>query len=105
MRFRVRIDPLAQREIDGFAVYTGSYSEEFAVEQFARLDDILSRDLAESPLRSTYFVLTGAPYRAVLFRVGRRTQYWIIYTVDEDDRIVTILRFWNSSREPQALDL
>ena len=105
MRFRVHIDLLAQREIDGFAVYTGSYSEEFAVEQFARLDDILSRDLAESPLRWTYFVLTGAPYRALLFRVGRRTQYWIIYRVDEDSRTVTILRFWNASREPKALDL
>jgi mRNA-degrading endonuclease RelE of RelBE toxin-antitoxin system len=105
MTFRVRIDPLAQREIDDFAAYTSSYSEEFAVEQFARLDDILSRDLAESPLRWTYFVLTGAPYRAVLFRVGRRTQYWIIYTVDEEDRTVTILRFWKASRNPEALDL
>ena len=105
MRFRVRIDPLAQREIDDFAIYTGSYSEEFAVEQFARVDEILSRDLAESPLRSTYFVLTGAPYRAVLFRVGCRTQYWIIYTVDEDSRTVTILRFWKASRNPEALDL
>jgi mRNA-degrading endonuclease RelE of RelBE toxin-antitoxin system len=105
MTFRVRIDPLAQREIDDFAVYTSSYSEEFAVEQFARLDDILSRDLAESPLRWTYFVLTGAPYRAYLFRVGRHTQYWIIYTVNEDERTVTILRFWNASRAPEALAL
>jgi mRNA-degrading endonuclease RelE of RelBE toxin-antitoxin system len=105
MTFRVRIDPLAQRGIDDFAVYTSSYSEQFAVEQFGRLDDILSRDLAASPLRSTYFVLTGAPYRAHLFRVGRRTQYWIIYTVDEDNRTVTILRFWNASRDPEALAL
>jgi len=105
MRFRVHIDLLAQREIDGFAVYTSSFSEEFAVEQFARLDDILSRDLPESPLRWTFFVLTGAPYRAVLFRVGRRMQYWIIYTVDEDSRTVTILRFWKASRNPEALDL
>ena len=105
MRFRVRIDSLAQREIDDFAAYASSYSERFATEQFARLNDILSRDLAESPLRWTYFVLTGAPYRAILFRVGRRTQYWIIYTVDEDGRTVNILRFWNSRREPQVLEL
>ena len=51
MTFRIRIGPLAQREIDDFAVYTSSYSEEFAVEQFAWLADILSRELAESPLR------------------------------------------------------
>jgi plasmid stabilization system protein ParE len=104
MTFRLLIDPLAQREIDDFAVYTSAYSEEFATEQFARLADALT-DIAEAPLRWTYFVLTGAPYRASLFRIGRRTQYWIIYTVDEDERTVSVLRFWNASRDPEALDL
>jgi plasmid stabilization system protein ParE len=105
MTFRIRIDPLALREIDDFATYTADYSEEFAIEQFARLADILSLDLAASPLRWSYFGLTGAPYRGYLFRVGRHTQYWIIYTVDEDDRTITILRFWNTSRDPEALDI
>lgn len=53
----------------------------------------------------SYFPLTGAPYRAYLFRVGRRTQYWIIYTVDEDARTVDILHFWNATRDPDNLDL
>jgi mRNA-degrading endonuclease RelE of RelBE toxin-antitoxin system len=105
MTFRILIDALAQQEIEDFAIYTSSYSDEFAAEQFARLADILSRDIGESPHRWTYFVLTGAPYRAYLFRVGRRTQYWIIYTIDEDDRTVTILRFWNARRDPGTLDL
>ena len=105
MMFRVRIDAVAQRLIDEFAIYLCDYSEEFAIEQFDRLDRILSINLQESPLTWSYFAFTGAPYRAYLFRVRRRTQYWIIYTVDEDERTVTILRFWNSSREPQALDL
>jgi plasmid stabilization system protein ParE len=103
MTFRLRIDRLAQQEIDGFAAYTSAYTEEFATEQFARLADTLS-EIAEAPLRWTYFVLTGAPYRACLFRVGRRAQYWIIYTVDEDERTVGVLRFWNASRDPEALD-
>jgi plasmid stabilization system protein ParE len=105
MTFRILIDPLAQREIDEFALYTAGYSEEFAIEQFARLADILAIELAEAPLRWSYFGLTGAPYRAYLFRVGRQTHYWIIYIVDEDDRTVTILRFWNASRDPETLDL
>lgn len=104
MTFRVRIDPLAQREIDDFAVYTKSYSEEFAIEQFARLGEIFSHDLAQHPLRWTFFVLTGAPYRAYLFRAGRRARYWIIYTADEDRRTVNVLRFWKASRDPEALD-
>ena len=105
MTFSVRIDPLAQREIDDFGIYTGAYSEEFAVEQFARLREIFSYDLGEHPLRSTFFALTGAPYRAYLFRVGQRTRYWIIYAADEDRRTVNVLRFWNASRDPDSLRL
>ena len=41
MTYRVRIDPLAQREIDQFALYLRAYSEEFAIEQIERLDRIL----------------------------------------------------------------
>jgi hypothetical protein len=40
-----------------------------------------------------------------LFRVGRRTQYWIIYTVDEETRPVDILLLWNAARDPRTLDL
>ena len=105
MAFRVRIDPVAQRYIDEFAVYLRGYSEEFAVEQIERLNRILSTHLSESPLTWSHFVFTGAPYRAYLFRVGRRTQYWIIYTVDEDARTVDILHFWNSSRDPDTIEL
>jgi mRNA-degrading endonuclease RelE of RelBE toxin-antitoxin system len=105
MTFRVRIDPVAQRHIDEFAAYLRNYREEFAIEQIDRLDRIISVNLGESPLTWAYFVFTGAPYRAYLFRVGRRTQYWIIYTVDENNRIVDILDFWNAARDPDALDL
>ena len=104
MSFRLRIDALAQQEIDEFAAYTAAYSEEFAAEQFTRLVGALS-EIADGPPRWTYFVLTGAPYRASLFRVGRRTQYWIIYTVDEDEHTVNVLRFWNAGRDPEALNL
>jgi mRNA-degrading endonuclease RelE of RelBE toxin-antitoxin system len=105
MSFRVRIDPIALRQIDEFATYLRNYSEEFAIEQIERLDSILSVNLRESPLTWSYFPFTGAPYRAYLFRIGRRTQYWIIYTVDEDARTVDILHFWNAARDPDNLDL
>jgi hypothetical protein len=105
MTFRVRIDPVAQSHIDEFAVYLRAYDEEFAVEQIGRLERIISVHLGESPLTWAHFALTGAPYRAYLFRVGRRTQYWIIYTVDEEARTVDILHFWNAARDPDMLDL
>jgi len=105
MTFRVRIDPVALRQIDQFAAYLRDYSEDFAIEQIERLDRILRLNLGESPLTWSYFPLTGAPYRAYLFRVGRRTQYWIIYTVDEDSRTVDILSFWNTARDQETIDL
>jgi mRNA-degrading endonuclease RelE of RelBE toxin-antitoxin system len=105
MSFRVRIDPVALREIERFAAYLSDYSEDLAIEQIERLDRILSNTLREAPLTWGYFPLTGAPYRAYLFRVGRRTQYWIIYKVDEDVRTVDVLKFWNASRDPETLDL
>ena len=105
MTFRVRIDPVALRNIEEFAAYLRDYSDDFAIEQIERLDLILSAHLGESPLTWGYFAFTGAPYRAYLFRVGRRTQYWIIYTVDEATRTVDILHFWNATRDPDRLDL
>ena|SRR6266702_2698808 len=105
MTFRIVIDPIAQEQIDQLAVYLRGYSEDFATEQIARLDRILHFNLRESPLTWTFFPLTGAPYRGYLFRVGRRTQYWIVYTVDIERRIVNVLLFWNASGDPKSIDL
>lgn len=105
MTFRVRIDPVAQQHIDAFAAYLRNYSEDFAIEQIERLDRVIGIHLGESPLTWSYFPFTGAPYRGYLFRVGRRTQFWIIYTVDEENRIVDILHFWNATRDREAIDL
>ena len=105
MAYRLRFDPVALRHIEEFAAYLSEYSEGFAIEQIDRLDRILAINIAEAPLTWPYFAFTGAPYRAYLFRVGRRTQYWIIYTVDEDARTVDILHFWNAMRDPESLEV
>jgi hypothetical protein len=81
------------------------YDEQFAIEQIERLDRTLRVNLGETPITWPYFPLTGAPYRAYLFRVGRRTQYWIIYTIDEAARTVDVLAFWNAARNPDLIDL
>ena len=104
MAFRLRIDAVALIQIEEFAAYLRDYDKAFALEQIERLDRAL-RLLRESPLTWSYFPLTGAPYRAYLFRVGRRTQYWVIYTVDEDARTIDVLSFWNAARDPDAIDL
>jgi mRNA-degrading endonuclease RelE of RelBE toxin-antitoxin system len=105
MAYHLRISASAQRQVDEFSGYLREYSERFAVEQMDRLNLALSVNLAESPNTWSYFTHMGAPYRAYLFRVGRRTQYWIIYTVDDENRTVDILHFWNASRDPASLTL
>ena len=104
MTFRIRIDRVAQQEIDYFAAHAAAYSGAWAAEQFARLSHIFAVDLAEAPLRLSIFLLTGAPYRPHLFRVGRRTHHWIIYTVDKAARTVAVVRFRNASRDPRQLE-
>jgi hypothetical protein len=52
MSFRVRIDPVALRQIDQFATYLRDYSDDFATDQIERLDRILRLNLGEAPLRS-----------------------------------------------------
>jgi hypothetical protein len=105
MPFRLRIGRLAQLQINDFAEYLRGYDEKVADEQIERLDWILSENIAGAPFIWSYFALTGAPYRAYLFRVGRRTQYWVIYRVNEEAQTVDILRFWNASRDPASLGL
>lgn len=104
MTYKVVRAPLAQGEMARFAAYAADYSDDWAIEQFTRLNRVLSVDLAEAPYQWSYFYLTGAPFRAYLFRVGRRTQFWIIYTIDEETKTVNILRFWNASRDPDTLE-
>ena len=105
MAYRLRITRFAQRHIDEFAGYLQGYSEDFAREQVERLDRVLAVNIAEAPHTWSYFPFTGAPYRAYLFRVGRRTQYWIVYTVDEDEHAVNVLHFWSATRDPERFEV
>lgn len=102
MTYRLFRSRSFERDVEAFARYAAEYSETFAREQFARLEKILSMDLVQSPNTWTYFFATGAPYRAYFFSVGRRTSFWIVYTVDEELKRVDLLRFWNASRDADS---
>jgi hypothetical protein len=105
MTYRVIRDIAANAEIEDFGSYAADYTEEFARKQFSRLNRVFSVELAESPNTWNYFYITGAPYRAYLFRVGRRTSFWIVYTVDDVTKVVKVLRFWNASKEPATFEI
>ena len=69
----------------------------FAREQFARLNRIFTLDLGETQTLELFLLHRRAVWRS-LFRVGRRTHYWIVYTVDDEAKIVNVLSFWAASR-------
>ena len=96
---------MAEAEIDGFAAYAHTCSDAFATAQFLQIDRVLAVMLKETPNMWGYFYLTGAPYRGNLFRAGRRTSYWFVYTVSEETKTVNVLRFWNASQDPDAFEI
>jgi plasmid stabilization system protein ParE len=100
MTYAVIIDALAQADIDGFYQYLCQHSEATARKYVEAFYDTIERTIAARPHTFAYFAEVGAPYRALLFTVSRRTKYWIIYTVNEEKREVRILRFWNTARKP-----
>ena len=85
-------------DVEEFGGYCTSYNPEYAARQFDRLDYAIRVLIGESPSRWTTFVHTGHPYHAYLFRLGERTQFWIVYSFDETSHEVQLLRLWNASR-------
>lgn len=90
--------------MDAFAACAAGYSDAFATQQFFRLNHVLAVTLAEAPHAWGHFYVTGAPFRAYLFRVGRRTSFWIVDSVDVTRKAVNVLRLWNSGRDSKAFD-
>jgi hypothetical protein len=101
MPFRVDITDRAQFDIDNLARYCRTYSADFWEEQEARLAYVLGVRFAAAPDTWNFFFVTGAPYRAFLFELGVRTKFWIVYTIDEERRVVQVLRLWNAAHDPE----
>jgi hypothetical protein len=98
MSYHIQRSGWFARDVEEFGRYCSAYSATFAMRQFDRLDYAIRVLIGESPLRWSPFVHTGHPYHAYLFRVGERTQFWIVYTYDEDSQTVRLLRLWSTSR-------
>jgi plasmid stabilization system protein ParE len=98
--YTVKIDVLAQRDIDQFYEYLREYNEDTACKYAEAFYDVVERLIAVNPHAFPTFRETGPPYRAFLFSVSRRSKFWIIYTIDDSRREVSLLRFWNTARKP-----
>ncbi|MFM9976058.1 MAG: type II toxin-antitoxin system RelE/ParE family toxin [Beijerinckiaceae bacterium] len=105
MRNKIRFSAYAQRDIADLHDYLSAHSTKTADAIIADLERILMTDIAINPVVYGWFYLLHEPFRARLFRVSRRTQFWIIYEYSEATRLVLVHRLWNASRNPSAFEL
>lgn len=105
MAYRVRFAAKAKADIRQFAAYLADYSKATEERVMAELAESIVRYILPRPMSWPFYFLTGAPYRAYLFKVGRRTAYWIIFDIDDTAETINILRFWNSARDPESFEL
>jgi plasmid stabilization system protein ParE len=100
MTYRLTLSARAERDVDEFLTWLTNYSPNVAAEYQRDLMETIRAHVLERPHTWPFFFLTGRPYRAYLYQVSRRTTYWLVYTIDDSDKIVSVLRFWNSARDP-----
>ena len=100
LKYRILIDRRAQDDLNEFYEYLREYSESTALKYVEAFYDAVDQTLAEFPHSCAFLPEIGAPYRGLLFRVSKRTAFWVIFTVHDETHEVRILRFWNAAREP-----
>ena len=82
------------------AAVTRSLSGE---EQELRLGHVFQAWLATMPHASELLFRHRCPIPCLSVRgIGARTKFWIVYRIDEDARVVNVLRVWNATRDPNA---
>jgi plasmid stabilization system protein ParE len=100
--YSIKISKTARAETRQIFEYLTVYSSEVADKHLVRLTNSISL-IGRDPFLCPFFFLTGAPYRAKLFSVGR-TSFWVVYEVDATKRTVDILRIWNSKQNPEDFE-
>jgi plasmid stabilization system protein ParE len=99
----VKLSDKARADFKEIQIYLAEYSADVARKHIIRLANTIEL-IGVEPLIWAPFFLTGAPYRAKLFFVGRST-FWIVYEVDQKESAVNILRVWNSKQNPDDFEL
>ena len=102
--FRIQLSFEAARDRDRHFDYLRQFSAEAAEYHVARLDQELE-GLADGLVAWNFFFVTGAPYHAKLFKISRQRQLWIVYRIGQDEKIIRILRIWDTRQNPLAFKL
>lgn len=105
MTYNVRFSAEARRDIQDLFDYLARYSDDIAKFYVSELERSIEHNIAARPLTWQFFFLTGTPFRAYLFKLSRRTAYWIVYEVNEEQNAIDILRVWHGSQNPDEFEV
>jgi plasmid stabilization system protein ParE len=99
----VKLSDRAKADLRDIQIHLTDYSEAIAEKHVVRLAHSIDL-IGTQPFLWAYFFLTGAPYRAKLFFIGK-TSFWVVYELDESEQAVNILRIWNCKQNPEDFEL
>lgn len=105
MAHRIRFSAQAKRDVRSLSDYLTRYSDEVANLYLNDLANAIEENIAERPHTWQFFFLTGAPFRAYLFKISRSTSYWVVYQVDDANNAVDVLRVWHCAQDPQEFEI
>ena len=98
--YRLVVAPRAKSDIAAFLKWVANYGEAKSSEFEKDIEVSIIKYLLQRPHTWPYFFLLGKPYRAYLYTVSRRTSFWLVFSIDEENNAVKLLRFWNSAQDP-----
>jgi plasmid stabilization system protein ParE len=100
MAHKIRFSAQAKRDVQFLTDYLTRYSDEVADLYVSELASAIEGNIASRPHTWQFFFLTGAPFRAYLFKISRNMSYWVVYQVDEENEAIDVLRVWNCAQDP-----
>jgi plasmid stabilization system protein ParE len=98
MKFTIKLRKTAQKDFSDIHLFLNELDASSARKHVTRLADAIEQISGCAQLYS-FFFLTGTPYRAKFFEIGR-TSFSIVYRLDEAADTIDILRIWNSRQDP-----
>ena len=100
MIYRLEISRKAGREIFLCFQRMRRHSVVSAEKCRIALEAAIDTYLRENPIPFGWYWETGAPNRAFLFTITPHTAYWVVFRVDEPERVVRVIGFRSTSAEP-----
>jgi plasmid stabilization system protein ParE len=104
MKYEISIAKSALRDLDSLFNWLAPLNPNAAERHKQGVVETIERELRYHPKIFAHFWITGPPFRARLYHVSHRTKFWIVYHINGQRGVVTVVRLWNASRDPSKFE-